>query len=53
MKWTVTYRGRSGETETKVYEAESRNALFPLLKSDGITPIRVVEGAVKCDPATH
>ena len=52
MKWTVTYRGKSGKTETKVFEAESRNALFPLLKSDGIIPIRVVEGAVKCDSST-
>ena len=47
MNWTVTYRGKSGETETKVYEADSRNALFPLLKADNITPIRIEEGAVK------
>ena len=52
MKWTVTYRGKSGKTETKVFEAESRNALFSLLKSDGIIPIRVVEGTVKCDSST-
>lgn len=47
MKWIVRYRGKSGATETRVYEAESRSALFPLLQSDGITPIKIEEGAVE------
>ena len=47
MKWTVRYRGKTGALETRVYEAESRSALFPLLQSDGITPIKIEMGAVE------
>lgn len=47
MKWTVTYHGKTGKTESKVYEAESRDALFSLLKADEISPIRIEEGAGK------
>lgn len=46
MDYTVTYRTADGRTDVLVVEADSRAAVFPLLKARGITAIiRVVEGA--------
>lgn len=44
MKFTVTYRTSSGALDSAVFEAESRAALFVLLKEHGITAIRVESG---------
>lgn len=47
MQYTVKYRNADGLTDYTVVEADSRDAVFPLLKERGITAISVTEGADK------
>ena len=44
MNWSVTYRAKNGGQTVDVFEAESREALFKVLSSKGITAIRIAEG---------
>ena len=46
MAFTVTYRNHDGSRVEEYFDAESRDALFKLLESKGIKPIRIVDGAV-------
>ena len=41
MNWNVTYRAKDGKQTADVFEAESREALFTVLASKGISPIRI------------
>lgn len=49
MNWNVTYRNKDGHRVTDVFEADSRNALFKILSSKGISVIRIeeVRGKIK------
>ena len=46
MTFTVTYRNHGGSRVEECFDAENRDALFKLLESKGIKPIRIVEGVV-------
>ena len=41
MNWSVTYRAKDGGQTVGVFEAESREALFKVLESKGISAIRI------------
>lgn len=47
MTYTVTYRKPDGIQTQEVFDAESRSALFVILKEKKISPIRIAEGSVK------
>lgn len=46
MTFTVTYRNNDGSRAEECFDAESRDALFKLLESKGIKPIRIFDGEV-------
>ena len=46
MAFTVTYRNHDGSRVEEYFDAENRDALFKLLESKGIKPIRIVDGVV-------
>lgn len=46
MTFTVTYRNHDGSRAEECFDAESRDALFKLLESKGIKPIRIFDGEV-------
>ena len=41
IKWRVTYRGKDGKQATTFADADSREALFGVLRDEGISAIRV------------
>lgn len=43
MAWKVTYRGKDGNQQSRVFDAPSRDDLFHSLRETGIHPIRVEE----------
>ena len=45
MKFTVTYRDKAGTIKTTEIEASSRPDAFNMLKSKGIVPLKLVQGA--------
>lgn len=47
MNWSVTYRAKDGGQAVDVFEAESREALFKVLASKGVTAIRIEQGSHK------
>lgn len=47
MLFTVIHRNADGKRDSFVVESESRTALFATLKERKITPIQVLDGAVK------
>ena len=44
MTYTVRYRNKLGEVDFEIVEADSRAAVFPILKEKGINPISITEG---------
>ena len=51
MNWSVTYRAKNGEKAQEIFEAESRETLFKLLASKGISAIRIEEATRGRKPA--
>ena len=47
MTYTVTRRDQKGHTVSETFQADSRAALFALLKERGIVAIRISEGVAK------
>ena len=44
MTYTVRYRNKLGKVDFEIVEADSRVAVFPILKEKGINPISITEG---------
>lgn len=44
MAWKVTYRDKDGKRRTRTYDAVNRDALFEMLKTNGIMPVRIENG---------
>ena len=44
MTYTIRYRNKLGEVDFEIVEADSRAAVFPILKEKGINPISITEG---------